>query len=88
MCCQGLGRAWQVLGIMSGAAESNNKYFKLSVYPHFQIDGALLVRFWGSCVGKVEGKLRILRSAVQFVFLGPKVAIVIMDSYLGFKHEP
>ena len=37
MCCQGLGRAWQVLGIMSGAVESNNKYFKISVYPHFKI---------------------------------------------------
>ena len=37
VCCQGLGRAWQVLGIMSGAVESNNKYFKISVYPHFKI---------------------------------------------------
>ena len=29
---QGLGRSWQVLGRMSGAGESNNKYFLLSEY--------------------------------------------------------
>ena len=29
---QGLGRSWQVLGRMSGAGESNKKYFLLSEY--------------------------------------------------------